>query len=143
LFGLTIGLTGFMLILMHWNDEESYEKWNPKKDDIYYFQTYYKKDNVYGGAISIPLAENALKRISEVEDYVLMNGSDMSYKMTTKHTTAYQKGGMSVSENFFNLFPFKLVAGSYKDVLKNDNNIAISNVVAKIFSEKQMSQAKR
>jgi putative ABC transport system permease protein len=93
LFGLTIGLTGFMLILMHWNDEESYEKWNPKKDDIYYFQTYYKKDNVYGGAISIPLAENALKRISEVEDYVLMNGSDMSYKMTTKHTTAYQKGG--------------------------------------------------
>ncbi|OJX32282.1 MAG: antibiotic ABC transporter permease [Chryseobacterium sp. 36-9] len=131
LFGLTIGLTGFMLILMHWNDEESFEKWNPKKDDIYYFQTYYKKDNVYGGAISIPLAENALKRISEVEDYVLMNGSDMSYKMTTKHTTAYQKGGMSVSENFFNLFPFKLVAGSYKDVLKNDNNIAISNVVAK------------
>ena len=26
LFGLTIGLTGFMLILMHWNDEESFEK---------------------------------------------------------------------------------------------------------------------
>lgn len=131
LFGLTIGLTGFMLILMHWNDEESFEKWNPKKDNIYYFQTYYKKDNIYGGAISIPLAENALKRISEVQDYVLMSGSDIAYKMTTKNKTAYQEGGLATSENFFNLFPFKLVAGSYKDVFKNDNNIAISNVVAK------------
>lgn len=43
LFGLTIGLTGFMLILMHWNDEESYERWNPKKDHIYAFQSYSKK----------------------------------------------------------------------------------------------------
>jgi putative ABC transport system permease protein len=43
LFGLTVGLTGFMLILMHWNDEESYEKWNPKKDNIYYFQTIIKR----------------------------------------------------------------------------------------------------
>lgn len=131
LFGLTIGLTGFMLILMHWNDEESFEKWNPKKDNIYYFQTYNKKDNVYGAAISIPYAENALKRISEVQDYALLNGSDMSYKMTTKSKTAFQRGGMSVSDNFFNLFPFKLVAGTYKDVLKNDNNIAISITTAK------------
>ncbi len=131
LFGLTIGLTGFMLILMHWNDEESYEKWNPKKDDIYYFQAYSKKENVYGGAISIPYAENALKRIPEAQDYVLMNGSDMGYKMVTNKNTAFQKGGMSVSDHFFNLFPFRLVAGSYKDALKNDNSIAISTGTAK------------
>lgn len=131
LFGLTVGLTGFMLILMHWNDEESYEKWNPKKDDIYYFQAYNKKENVYGAAISIPYAENALKRISLVQDYVLMNGSDMGYKMVTTKKTAFQKGGMSVSDHFFNLFPFRLVAGSYKDALKNDNSIAISTSTAK------------
>jgi len=131
LFGLTVGLTGFMLILMHWNDEESYEKWNPKKDDIYYFQAYNKKENVYGGAISMPYAENSLKRISLVQDYVLMNGSDMGYKMVTTKKTAFQKGGMSVSDQFFNLFPFRLVAGSYKDALKNDNSIAISTSTAK------------
>ncbi|SIT96326.1 putative ABC transport system permease protein [Epilithonimonas bovis DSM 19482] len=131
LFGLTIGLTGFMLILMHWNDEESFEKWNPKKDNIFYFQTYNKKDNVYGAAISIPYAENALKRISEVQDYVLMMNDGSAYKMTTKIKTAYQQGGLSASDSFFNLFPFKLVAGSYKDVLKNDNNIAISTTTAK------------
>ncbi|ANF52262.1 antibiotic ABC transporter permease [Chryseobacterium glaciei] len=131
LFGLTIGLTGFMLILMHWNDEESFEKWNPKKDSIYYFQTYSKKDNVYGAAISIPYAENALKRISEVQDYVLMTNTGASYKMTTKVKTAYQENGFPVTESFFNIFPFKLISGSYKNALKNDTDIAISTVTAK------------
>lgn len=131
LFGLTIGLTGFMLILMHWNDEESFEKWNPKKDSIYYFQTYSKKDNVYGAAISIPYAENALKRISEVQDYVLMTNTGASYKMTTKVKTAYQENGFPVTESFFNIFPFKLISGSYKNALKNDTDIGISTVTAK------------
>jgi putative ABC transport system permease protein len=66
LFGLTIGLTGFMLILMHWNDEESFEKWNPKKDNIYYFQTYNKKENSYGDNISIPIANRAKEVIPGV-----------------------------------------------------------------------------
>lgn len=131
LFGLTIGLTGFMLILMHWNDEESFERWNPKKDNIFYFQTYNKKENVYGSAISIPLAENASKRISEVQDYVLMTNTGTSYKMTTKVKTAYQENGFPVTENFFNLFPFKLISGDYKNALKNDTDIAISTVTAK------------
>ncbi len=131
LFGLTVGLTGFMLILMHWNDEESYEKWNPKKDDVYYFQGYYASDKFYGGAISYPFAEAALKQIPEVQDYVLMNGTGMSYQMVTKNKTAFQKDGFSVSDNFFNLFPFDLVSGSYKDALKNDNSMAISTGTAK------------
>lgn len=131
LFGLTVGLTGFMLILMHWNDEESYEKWNPKKDNIYYFQTYNKKENTYGASISYPLAENAAKRITEVQDFVLMTNNGIAYKMISKNKTAYIENGLQVTENFFNLFPFKLIAGSYKDAFRNDNNIAISIETAK------------
>jgi len=131
LFGLTIGLTGFMLILMHWNDEESYEKWNPKKDDIFAFQTYNKADNSYGNNISYPMAERAVKVIPEVKDYVLFSGSGMGYKMTTKNKTVYQQDGMAASEHFFNFFPFKLVAGSYKDALKSGTSMAISTTAAK------------
>lgn len=130
LFGLTVGLTGFMLILMHWNDEESYEKWNPKKDNIYYFQTYNKKENTYGAAISVPLAENAKKRISEVEDFVLMTNTGSAYKMTTRYKSVYQENGFAFSENFFNFFPFKLISGSYKNALKNDTDIIISKQTA-------------
>ncbi|SEM31221.1 putative ABC transport system permease protein [Chryseobacterium taichungense] len=131
LFGLTIGLTGFMLILMHWNDEESFEKWNPKKDMIYGFQQHNKKENTYSPSISYPIAERAVKMIPEIKDYVLFSGSGMGFKMTTRNKTIYQKDGMSVSQNFFNFFPFKLVAGSFKDALKNENSLAISTKAAK------------
>ncbi len=131
LFGLTIGLTGFMLILMHWNDEESYEKWNPKKDDIYVFQQHNEKENRYSSSISYPLAERAVKVVPEVKDFVLFMNSGNGYKMTTKNKTVYQKGGMSASENFFNFFPFKLISGSYKNALKSENSLALSTNAAK------------
>jgi len=131
LFGLTVGLTGFMLILMHWNDEESYEKWNPKKDNIYYFQTYHKRENSYGNNISIPMAKRAKEVIPGVQDYVLFNGSGIGLKMTTKNKTVYQKDGMTSSEQFFNFFPFKLVSGSYKNALKGEGVIALSTTAAK------------
>jgi len=131
LFGLTIGLTGFMLILMHWNDEESYEKWNPKKDNIYYFQTYNKKENSYGDNISIPIANRAKEVIPGVENYVLFKSSGMGFKITTKNKTFYQEGGMNVSDNFFEFFPFKLVDGSYKNALKDGGVIALSTTAAK------------
>jgi len=131
LFGLTIGLTGFMLILMHWNDEESFEKWNPKKDQIYGSQNYNKKDNVYGSGISYPMAERAVKVIPEIKDFVLFNSAGVGYKMTTKNKKVYQKEGIMVSENFFNFFPFKLISGSYKNALKGESSLAISTVAAK------------
>ncbi len=116
---------------MHWNDEESYEKWNPKKENIYAFQTHNKAENTYGNNISVPMAERAVKVIPEVKDFVLFNGSGMGYKMTTKNKTVYQGEGMSASESFFNFFPFKLVSGSYKDALKGDKVIALSTKAAK------------
>ncbi|ATN04778.1 ABC transporter permease [Chryseobacterium indologenes] len=134
LFGLTIGLTGFMLILMHWNDEESYEKWNPKKDQIYAFQSFYKRTNFYGDNISYPLAFNALKTIPEVQDFVIFNGSDIGVKMTTKYTTTFQQGGFTSSESFLTFFPFKIISGRAKDALKSDTSIIISRQAAmKLF----------
>lgn len=131
LFGLTIGLTGFMLILMHWNDEESFERWNPKKDQIYYFQTYHKPENSYGNNISVPMARRAKEVIPGVEDFVLFNGSGIGLKMTTKAKTVFQKDGMTATESFFKFFPFKLVAGSYKDALKDESVIVLSTDAAK------------
>ncbi|WES98381.1 ABC transporter permease [Chryseobacterium arthrosphaerae] len=131
LFGLTIGLTGFMLILMHWNDEESYERWNPKKDHIYAFQSYSKKDNSYGNNISIPMAKRAKEIIPGVQDYVLFSGSGIGVKITAKDKSVYQKDGMAVSESFFNFFPFKLIAGSYKDALKGESSVALSTTAAR------------
>ena len=116
---------------MHWNDEESFEKWNPKKDNIFYFQTYNKPENSYGNNISIPMAKRAKEVIPGVEDYVLFNGSEIGLKMTTKLKTVFQKDGMTATESFFKFFPFKLVSGNYKDALKGESVIALSTDAAK------------
>ena len=47
LFGLTLGLTGFMLILMHWNDEKSYESQTPQKEQIYLVENSMGKSGGY------------------------------------------------------------------------------------------------
>ena len=74
LFGLTLGLTGFMLILLHWNDEASYEQWNPMKEDIYFAQPFFKLQNTYGSSLSYPFAKHAVEIFPEIEDFVLFNG---------------------------------------------------------------------
>ncbi len=131
LFGLTIGLTGFILILMHWNDEESYEKWNPKKDDIYSFQAYFDAQKGYGSTISYPMAEEALKRIPEISHFALQNGAGYSTKMIANGKSVFQDGGFQVSKEFFTFFPFKLISGSYTNALKNESSIALSDKAAK------------
>src|SRR5574344_981500 len=94
LFGLTLGLTGFMLILLHWNDEASYEQWNPQKKDIYFLQQYYK-----------------------TEDWTYNNTEGLM--KTNSGKSQYVKEGESTSESFFNFFPFKLKFGSYKNALSD------------------------
>jgi putative ABC transport system permease protein len=76
------------------------------------------------------MARRAKEVIPGVEDYVLLGSSGIGVKMITKNKTAFQQDGMSASENFFNFFPFKLVAGSYKDALKGES-IALSTAAAK------------
>ncbi|MDV2447201.1 antibiotic ABC transporter permease [Elizabethkingia anophelis] len=133
LFGLAIGLSSFMLILIHWQDEESFENWNPKKDSIYFFQGYYKKDNVYGNNTSYLMAKRAKEVIPEIEDYVLINYIAAGKALSDKKS-AYIEGGMSVSPSFFKLFPFKILSGNGENALLETNSIAISNTISqKLF----------
>ena len=136
IFGLMIGLTGFVLILLHWNDEETYEQWNPKKDEIYVFQSYFKLDNQYGSGIPYPFAETALEKIPEIEDYFLINSTGDGFKMNAGGKSIYQEDGFLVSKDFFNLMAFKLISGSYKNALQDKNSINISTELAnKLFGK--------
>lgn len=129
LFGLTVGLTGFMLILMHWNDEESFESWNPKKNEIYSAAFFYKKNKDYGSNISYPMAETGLKKIPEIQDYLLLAGTG-SDKFVTSQKSFYAENGFAVSKSFFKFFPFKCLAGSYQNIFETKTDIALSSELA-------------
>ena len=89
LLGLTLGLTGFVLILMLWNDEASYEKWNPKKDNIYFVQPYYGPNKEFGNNLSFPFVKKSMELLPEVKDYVLFNGYGYSAKFSASGKSVF------------------------------------------------------
>ncbi|KUY30428.1 ABC transporter permease [Elizabethkingia ursingii] len=125
LFGLTIGLTGFMLILMHWQDEESYEAWNPGKENIYFLENGMGKNFGVWSSSTQAEVRYGKEKVSGIQDYLLINpfqnnervGFGSKVSNPVKYTT---------SDSFFRFFPFKKLAGSYKDIFKNPHVAAIS-----------------
>ena len=73
LFGLTIGLTGFMLILMHWQDEKSYEAWNPGKENIYFLENGMGKNFGIWSSSTQAEVRYGKEKVSGIEDYLLIN----------------------------------------------------------------------
>ncbi|PUB25629.1 putative ABC transport system permease protein [Elizabethkingia sp. YR214] len=136
LFGLTIGFTGFMLILMHWHDESSYETWNPERKNIYYLQAYNKNGDWWNNNISQPIPYYAEKFIPEVEDYVLVSGDEGGRIEAPDGKSTFSTNGITSTEHFFNFFPFKLHSGSYKNALTDLHKIALSSDLStKLFGK--------
>lgn len=132
ILGLMLGFAGFILALSMWQYEKSFEQWNPFKKDIYFFQQHYDAEGWTNNNMSYIIAETASKKVPEVEDYVLL-AHDSRYGMlqTENGKKIYTENGQSVSEHFFNFFPFTLLHGSYKNVLNAENKIAISEGLSK------------
>ncbi|MCT3944716.1 ABC transporter permease [Elizabethkingia anophelis] len=125
LFGLTIGLTGFMLILMHWQDEKSYEAWNPGKENIYFLENGMGKNFGIWSSSTQAEVRYGKEKVSGIEDYLLINPFQnmerVSFGSKTSNPVKY-----TTSDNFFRFFPFKKLEGSYKDIFKNTHVAAIS-----------------
>lgn len=137
LFGLTVGLTGFMLILMHWNDEASYESWNPEKENVYFLQQYYKTEDWTNNNMSYQMTKTITEDLPEVEDFVMFGYDNTEGLMVAENgKSQYVKEGQPTSESFFKFFPFKLKYGSYKNVLSDYNKIALSDKLSQqIFGD--------
>ena len=130
ILGLSVGLCIFLLVFLNWNDEKSYEKWNPNRDDIYLIE--YKNSGFgYMTSSNYPILYVSKERFKEIEDYTI---GDTWYwykqKLNVGNKSYYTETGIATN-SFFDFFPFEKVAGSYKNALKNDSQIALSEEAAK------------
>lgn len=128
ILGLSLGIAGLIFAVLYWNDEYSYNSWNPGKDNTFYLVSDLGEGMVWG-ASAAPLGPKISEELPDVQEYCYMNSwynSDMiSYngkKIIVDKITDAQK-------NFFNFFPFEFIKGSPSTAL-DVTSVSLSETTA-------------
>ena len=127
--GLSIGIAGLIFATLYWNEEHSYDEWNPEKNKIYAVLNDLGGGNIW--AVNSPIPAPILKSTtSTLQDYCYFN------TFYTKETIQYNgkieliNKIFSAQDNFFSFFPFEFVQGSGKSAIHDLNSIALSEETA-------------
>lgn len=130
--GLSIGIAGLIFATLYWNDEHSYNEWNPGKDKIYQVQTDLRNGAVW--AHSVAGLEAYLKKdFPEIEAFTFMENWYEEYVFNSGSKKNLVKKVLSAQKGFFNFFPFEFIYGSAENSLKNEESIVLSEKTARNF----------
>lgn len=138
LTGLSTGLAFAFLLYLWVQDERGIDKFHANDDRLYQVM----EKSTENGIIRIqdhtqgPLSEAMEKDLPEVENAVtVMNLSKEGMDITMKNgEKTFKSAGIFSGEAFFKVFTFPLIYGNAATILKEKNNIAISEDLAgKLF----------
>ena len=135
LTGLSTGLAFAFLLYLWIQDEKSIDKFHENDDRLYQVM----EKSTENGVIRIqdhtqgPLSEAMEKDLPEVENAVtVMNLSKEGMDITMKNgEKTFKTAGIFSGEAFFQVFTFPLISGNSGTVLKEKNNIVISEDLAR------------
>ncbi len=128
LFGISIGFAGLIFAILYWNDEHSYDAWNPYKNKV--FQVINDMgENTYWATNPSALEEH-LKTIPAIEnycyldtyynpEYITFNGKDHNIKKTLNSQSEY-----------FDFFPYQFIYGNPKTALTDATAIVLEKKTA-------------
>ncbi|MFV8270649.1 ABC transporter permease [Flavobacterium sp. GT2N3] len=127
--GLSIGISGLIFALLYWNDEHSYNAWNPEKEKVYQVLVQLTGTPVRG---ENPLVlKSFLEEDPNVETVVYGDSWYQNDRIIHNGKKQLVDKIINVESDFFSLFPFKIIQGDAISALKDDSGIAISEDIAK------------
>ncbi|RYJ51215.1 ABC transporter permease [Flavobacterium petrolei] len=129
IFGLAIGISGLIFALLYWNEEQSYDAWNPEKDNVYQVLVQLTGMPVFSDCALF--LKPILDKDTNVEKVVYADSWYQKDKIIYKGKKEIVDKIINVEPDFFSLFPFEIIKGDVVSVLKDDSNVAISDVIAK------------
>ncbi len=131
--GLTLGLAGLLIVLLYFQEEESYNQWNPNKDTIYRVDNKSRNNGVYHVATSGE-AYFFNSDIPEVEQSILIGSHFRSRMLSLGDKKVFTKKVIFTEPAFFDFFPFTIIEGSATRFAESRNQIALSKALSeKIF----------
>lgn len=131
ILGLSIGIAGLVFAILYWNDEQSYNDWNPEKDKVFQSISEVSKDMFWASNVAgyEPYFKTAFPELDSYcyldnwyyEEIIAYKGKKEIVKITDAQKT------------FFEFFPFTFIKGTAKTALKDSNSIAISKETAALI----------
>lgn len=135
--GLTVGIASCLLIVLFVTDEFSYDSFHEKSDRLYKvaLERKYPNHATYYAIIPHSYAGVMQQDFPEVEEVLHMggpfNGVQVTYEKPGSEPIQFEEDFlMAADSNFFNLFSIPLVKGEADKVLKNINDLVITQNTA-------------
>ncbi len=135
LIGLSTGLACALLIYLWVSDELHVDKFNEKDSRLYQVMANFKSsEGINTVKITPAIMADAMKNEFPEVEYSTATNAFLFYAkegMLTNGINHLKAKGMFASEDFFHVFSYHLIRGEVNSVLKNKNNIVISEAFAK------------
>ncbi|MFH6994993.1 ABC transporter permease [Flavobacterium sp. FlaQc-48] len=127
--GLSIGIAGLIFATLYWNEEHSYDQWNPNKDNVFLVAN--KMDATTYWSSSSASVGSAIKAIStEVESFCYLSGNYDDEILYCNGKKVQSDRIVTAQKNFFDYFPYEFTEGSQKGALPDVNSICLSKDLA-------------
>src|SRR5215216_4923073 len=117
--GLSIGVAGVIFAILYWNNENTYDKWNPEKENVYQVLNKIGMTGDTWATNSIPFGEACKATIPEIESIAFLNSSSYENAPIKYQGRKVMDEKITIADNgFFDVFPFPIVQGSKTNILK-------------------------
>ena len=131
--GLSIGIAGVIFAILYWNNENAYDQWNPEKENVYQVLNKFGDSGDIWNSSPVPFGLTCKATIPEIESITFF--ANWYAEDVIKHGNQKWIGKKIIMADydFFDSFPFPILKGSKKDILKEKNSVAISDETAKLI----------
>lgn len=130
IFGLAMGMTCFIVIMLYVKHELSYDKFHTDSDRIYRIVKDVDNKSISHSRVPPALLPTILNEVPEVESGVRLfqwNSGQLSYKDKVIHETS----NLYVENSFFEVFSFPFISGDFTRALTDPMSIVLTNSMAK------------
>lgn len=134
IFGLTIGITCSVFIMLYVNDELSYDRFHKNAENIYrVVSNIQEPDNAFTWAVvQIPLAPELSSRYPEVKNFTRVSGQGR-LKLMYEDKQFYENDISMADSTFFEVFTYLFIEGDMGTALDGPNNIVLTESLAKKY----------
>ncbi|WP_293939610.1 ABC transporter permease [Sphingobacterium sp. UBA5996] len=141
MFGLSIGITCFLLLAAYIYHESSYERFLPHADRLAYISLTYKSPNsteeVNSSATPTGLAPTLQAEFPDVEQATRFYSYSKGGKIESKEAVITEKGLLYADQNVFKTLGYTFLEGDSQSALAEPNQIVLTKKLAEKYFPNQ------